>query len=318
MNSEDKSGSTALVEAVERGFTECVKSLVQSGADVNVDKSGTTTPLESSVAMNDLNTADFLIQSGADVNIVTHRGTTPLMRAGSRECIAFLLKAGADVNLTNECGETALYSAALSKHSLIEPLLEAGADVGTCTTEYGSVVTVVSCSGSARTLGLLITAGADVNAVNDEKETPLIVAAKYNEQHGCECIKLLLKSGAKIDQVEFGGFNALHSHISSSYDTWESGLPDDDICMLLFAAGESLDGPNTLPDCLSFDNLGFCLKHLCRETIRKHLRFTDTEDANLFNLVPELGLPSLLTNYLLYNVSLDLDDDDVDDHGNDI
>ena len=251
VNSHDEHFSTALIEAVELGSIECVKSLVQSGANVNVCSISAGTPLGSSVVMNDLNTADFLVKSGAGVDFKATNELTPLMQAESRECLDLLLKAGADVNFINESGGSAVSFAARSRHSLIKPLLEAGADVNTCTAEDGPIVTVVSTLGSARTLGLLITAGADVNALNREMETPLIAAAKYNEEHGRECIKLLLKSGAKIDQVEFGEFNALHSHFSSSITSWESGEPDADICMLLFAAGEPLDGPNTLQDCLS-------------------------------------------------------------------
>ena len=38
--------------------------------------------------------------------------------------------------------------------------------------------------------------------------------------------------------------------------------------------------------------------------------------VNLFVPVPQLGLPTLLQEYLLYNVSLN-DDDDDDDHNDD-
>ena len=53
------------------------------------------------------------------------------------------------------------------------------------------------------------------------------------------------------------------------------------------------------------------LKHLCRETIRKHLLQLDPHE-NLFHRVPRLGLPALLQRYLLYNQTLDDDDQDQD------
>lgn len=66
--------------------------------------------------------------------------------------------------------------------------------------------------------------------------------------------------------------------------------------MLLFAAGEKYN----IPD------LSIFLKHLCRDAIRKHLIELDPHQ-HLFGRIPQLGLPSLLTRYLLYNVSLDED-----------
>ena len=44
------------------------------------------------------------------------------------------------------------------------------------------------------------------------------------------------------------------------------------------------------------------LKVICRRAIREHL--LQMNQVNLFLRVPHLGLPSLLTNYLLYYVSL--------------
>ena len=82
----------------------------------------------------------------------------------------------------------------------------------------------------------------------------------------------------------------------------------DDICLLLFTAGEILDGITDaeIPDCLSFDDIKLNLKHICREAIRKHLLNLDPH-AHLFYRVPRLELPSLLTEYLLYNQTLDDD-----------
>ena len=45
------------------------------------------------------------------------------------------------------------------------------------------------------------------------------------------------------------------------------------------------------------------LKHLCRQFIRKHL--LQMSPVNLFVRVPQLGLPTLLQDYLLFNVALD-------------
>ena len=89
--------------------------------------------------------------------------------------------------------------------------------------------------------------------------------------------------------------------------------------MLLYAAGETLDGPTvTVRDRRRFGRLidiiipeyfqeikqNLDLKHLCREAIRKHLIGLDPHE-HLFGRIPKLGLPSLVTVFLLYDCSLD-------------
>ena len=80
---------------------------------------------------------------------------------------------------------------------------------------------------------------------------------------------------------------------------------------MLLAAGEDVntDVLKTIgrdkgfkSDCLNIKEPS--LKHLCRETIREHLLQLDLH-GNLFMRIPLLGTPKLITNYLLYHLSLD-------------
>ena len=68
---------------------------------------------------------------------------------------------------------------------------------------------------------------------------------------------------------------------------------------LLFAAGQKVT-ENKLPDRF------FCVTHIflmsVSKVIRKHL--LEVSQVNLFVRVPKLGLPRVLQEYLLYNVSL--------------
>ena len=63
-----------------------------------------------------------------------------------------------------------------------------------------------------------------------------------------------------------------------------------------------------IPQILKFEKERLQLKHMCRDRIRKHLIILDPNE-NLFGRIPELGLPSVLTEYLLYNMSLEYDVD---------
>ena len=87
--------------------------------------------------------------------------------------------------------------------------------------------------------------------------------------------------------------------------------------MILLAAGEELDtsaevlmnqlqkDAKKIPKYLEEEaKLKETLMQICRETIRDYLIKLDPH-LHLFGRIPKLGLPSLMTEYLLYDVSLD-------------
>ena len=88
-----------------------------------------------------------------------------------------------------------------------------------------------------------------------------------------------------------------------------SGINYEGVIKLLYAAGETLEGTeeDKIPEELKFEDEKLQLKHICREAIRKHLLKLDPHQ-HLFGRIPELGLPSALSKYLLFNLSFDTDD----------
>ena len=88
--------------------------------------------------------------------------------------------------------------------------------------------------------------------------------------------------------------------------------------MLLYAAGETLDGPTVpledpgnggvthieIPKYFKELKEKLDLKHLCREAIRKHLIDVDPH-KHLFKRIPQIGLPLLVTEYMLFDCTLD-------------
>ena len=156
-----------------------------------------------------------------------------------------------------------------------------------------------------KSLQLLINAGADVNNLKNN-DTALIVAAglSYAKDTKCETVKILLKSGVHVNKVNDFGCNATTS-AKRNISSGEGG----EILQLLFATGEATDMKvEEIFKCPDFEK---GLKHLCREAIREHLLELD-ENINLFQKIPKLGLPSLLVKYLLYNMSLDTPEYEVD------
>lgn len=103
---------------------ECLKLLIDAGADVNASMTGNHKPLHYAINSrncslwggSDTGTAmivtSLLLQYGADPNVRCHGGATPLHKVGSSrpEIIELLLKNGADVNVKNNNGSTPLLS----------------------------------------------------------------------------------------------------------------------------------------------------------------------------------------------------------------
>ena len=89
---------------------------------------------------------------------------------------------------------------------------------------------------------------------------------------------------------------------NSLIDHLEHGQSEDnDITRLLFAAGETLD-TNYLKeqeDLHQLMDVRMQLKCMCREAIRSHLLNLDSHHHHhLFNRIPHLGLPEIITQYL--------------------
>ena len=176
---------------------------------------------------------------------------------------------------------------------------------------------------------LLIKAGADVNQIDDSKnndETPLVCAVQNGRiqcvstliksgadvnidrrvlgyARSMEMVRFLLKSGVKINTHWYVYYQCgsrkpargvlLADEVKSWLHMYYSVIPEKPVLDLLYAAGEThcLDYSQTKAD----DLMG-----MCREVIREHLLDLDRH-THLFGRVTRLGLPTALTNFLVYN-----------------
>jgi len=141
VNARAKSGHTALMLAAVAGHLEVVKALLNAGADANVRgysfHSGEYLTLMSAMDRCNkdwLKILDAMIAAGAEVNPKEGFSRSPLMYAITRYdpvLVKTLIERGADVNLKNELGTTPLMTAVMSRGSTLEIvklLLAAGAD----------------------------------------------------------------------------------------------------------------------------------------------------------------------------------------------
>ncbi|MEK6733796.1 MAG: ankyrin repeat domain-containing protein, partial [Pseudomonadota bacterium] len=96
-------GATVLYMAVEYGFYEIAKLLLENNADPNIKAINGATPLYRAVEKNDYNMSKLLLDNNADIEISISTGSTPLYLAahyGFSELVNLLLSHGAKKDIT--------------------------------------------------------------------------------------------------------------------------------------------------------------------------------------------------------------------------
>ncbi len=158
------------------------------------------------------------IQELAKDKPIDEKGNTPLMLAalsGSVEAVDALLKAGADPNEANKNGTTPLMWCPGDVRK-VRLLLEHGAKAGTKTKDLHTALELASGIPSGfEAVKLLVEKGADVNALNRGKVSPLENAA------GSNCLNIaayLIAHGAEVNNVDIGGQTALIAAAGNGYD----------------------------------------------------------------------------------------------------
>lgn len=138
VNQCDADGNTGLRVAALGGRVECLKLLLEAGADPNAGSDlRRDPPLFVAVFHNAEDCVAALLASGANANFTTSDGWTALMHAcdkGNPAIVRSLIKAGANVNVVNANGWTALMMAAYGTPrdavtACVTALIAAGADV---------------------------------------------------------------------------------------------------------------------------------------------------------------------------------------------
>jgi ankyrin repeat protein len=144
------------------------------------------------------------------------RASTLLGVAGARgspEMVDFLIESGARADRVRygPYGETLLHRAAHRAHpELIQLLVERGLDINACDDEQDTPLHEAAIGGDAgwadaATVANLIELGADVNAENHAQWTPLMVAAARHYRH---VVQLLLGAGADPTRANNAGQTA--------------------------------------------------------------------------------------------------------------
>jgi ankyrin repeat protein len=231
----DPDGISVMVLAIINGHYDVADYLINKGANVNAaDKTGRTAlysavdfhmppqdnrpaPREIDSSVPSFTLIQDLVAHGANVNAqlkaqqpyrakldrgddtMLTTGTTPLLRAakgGDVEAVKFLLEHGADPKLATRSG--------------INPLMAAA---GLGTKEEDTTGRFKTEAQIMETIGLCLTAGADVNAVDSRGQTALIGAAEKGYD---KVIQFLADHGAKLDLKDKQGKTALDAALGNA------------------------------------------------------------------------------------------------------
>ena len=111
--------TTEYVTLVRDNNDEAVRMLLKCGANPNACDAGGSSVLMHAASANSINCLRLLINSGADICFRGFLNETPSMwaaSAGSLECLEALFNCSADVSVPNEDGDTPLMWAASNGH----------------------------------------------------------------------------------------------------------------------------------------------------------------------------------------------------------
>jgi ankyrin repeat protein len=235
-----------VLPAAREGCTECVRLLIESGADLNKADPEAVTPLSMATINAKWDSAKLLIEAGAwldkwdyygrfplygavDFNTIPHGGrpdrlssdiTTPL------EIIAMILQKGGNPNL---------------QLKLFPPYRNLGADRGADGLLRKGVTALFRAARGAdiAAMTLLLEHGALVDLPQENDVTPLIVAAGYRgsaidtrgrfrtEEQAFEATTLLLENGADVNAREENGQTAIFGAATNGWNSIVQLLADN-------------------------------------------------------------------------------------------
>ncbi len=206
VNAAEEDGTTPLMRAVHGRFTGTAKRLIDAGANVAARNRYGVTALYLAARGGDATTTRALLIAGLDANTALPGGETALMtaaRSGHTDVVGVLLTGSSEIeSLADLAGNTAA-----AEHSGYAAAENTGygdterravprhrADVNAREQRYGDTALMwAAVAGHVDVVRLLIEAGADVRAVDDEGVTALHLARANGHT---EVAAALLAAGA--------------------------------------------------------------------------------------------------------------------------
>lgn len=219
-------GMSPLLYAARDGRIEIARMLVAAGADVNLAEANKINPLQMAIANDHVELAKFLLDHDADINAADYWGRTPLWLAVEMRNLD-----------TDKSGENGVDRASVL--TLIEALLNRGANVNARTTEYPPIRRWImtlndlswvditgqtpffraALSGDVTVMRMLLDHGADPKIATFAGATTLMAAAGINWVEGqtyteskeslLDAVKLCVERGVDVNAANSMGLTSV-------------------------------------------------------------------------------------------------------------
>jgi ankyrin repeat protein len=226
LDARDRLGAMPLAHAARAGQRALVELFLAKGAQIDARDIAGSTALGVAAENERQATVALLLAKGANPNLSGRSGLTPLASAafkGNDRIVEQLLSriadpAGradpADPNVVDATGKAAMtYAAARGFAGIVRRLLDAGVDAKF---RYGNELTAlmwaaghedgVGVHAAESVVDLLLSRGAQVDAIDDRGRTALMMAAELGH---AEIVDMLIGRGADRTVRDKGGKSAL-------------------------------------------------------------------------------------------------------------
>lgn len=238
-------GLTPLLYAAREGCTECVKHLIDAGADLNKSDPQNVTPLVLAGLNARWDSMQLLIEAGADVNRWDYFGRNPLYMVVDYNTLPHGGRAdrlSADLATPLEIAEQLIAKGANlnMQLKLFPPYRALGPDRGADGLLRTGATPLFRAArgGDLPMIDLLLKHGALVDLPQENNITPLMVATGFrasaidtrgrfrNEEQAYESARRLLEAGAAVDAVEDTGQTALFGAATQGWNSVVQLLAD--------------------------------------------------------------------------------------------
>jgi ankyrin repeat protein len=220
LEARDRLGAMPLTHAARAGQRALVELFLGKGAPIDGRDIAGSTALYVAAENERQATVALLLAKGANPNLPGRSGLTPLTAAafkGNDRIVEQLLSqaaAPADPNVVDATGKAAItYAAARGFAGIVRRLLDAGVDARF---RYGNALTAlmwaaghedgVGVQAAESVVDLLLSRGAEVDAVDDRGRTALMMAAELGH---AELVEMLIGRGADQTARDKSGKTAL-------------------------------------------------------------------------------------------------------------
>ena len=220
-NIADGKGATCIYHAVGEGCSKDVlETIVNHGADVNAKNKFNRTALLIACVKGNKDAINILLNAGADPNVTDYMGAACIHHVVGEGCskdvLEIVVNHGADIDAINKTNATALMLACeKGKKDAIDVLLNAGANPNFADADGDTCLHYIARNDCCtEVVQAVISHGADVNVMNENNVTALMIACVRGNMH---VINVLLNAGANPRISDADDHTWLHEAVRGGY-----------------------------------------------------------------------------------------------------